>query len=110
NTARHHEPSQDEGHSVYSGIFLKKDMSLKFSPIPEVLADLKKGKLIIVVDDADRENKGDLIVAAEHATPTHINFMAKHGRGIICVPMESRRLAELGVDLMVSDNTDEFKT
>ncbi len=75
-----------------------------------MLADLKKGKLIIVVDDADRENEGDLIVAAEHATPTHINFMAKHGRGIICVPMESKRLAELGIDLMVSDNTDEFKT
>lgn len=83
---------------------------MKFSPISEVLADLKKGKLIIVVDDADRENEGDLIVAAEHATPTHINFMAKHGRGIICVPMESKRLAELGIDLMVSDNTDEFKT
>ncbi len=78
--------------------------------IPEALADLKKGKVIIVMDDADRENEGDLIVAAQHATPHNINFMAKHGRGIICVPMESRRLEELGIDLMVSENTDEFRT
>lgn len=83
---------------------------MKFSPISEILSDLKKGKLVIVVDDADRENEGDLIVAAEHATPSNINFMAKHGRGIICVPMEAARLGELGIDLMVSNNSDEFKT
>ena len=83
---------------------------MKFSSIPEVLSDLKKGKLVIIVDDADRENEGDLIVAAEHATPTNINFMAKHGRGIICVPMESKRLDDLGIDMMVSHNADEFKT
>ncbi|MBI4433034.1 MAG: bifunctional 3,4-dihydroxy-2-butanone-4-phosphate synthase/GTP cyclohydrolase II [Candidatus Omnitrophica bacterium] len=84
---------------------------MRFSPISEILSDLKKGRLIIVVDDADRENEGDLVVAAEHATPANINFMAKHGRGIICVPMESRRLAELGIDPMVTDqNTDAFKT
>ena len=82
----------------------------RFSPIPEVLSDLKKGKLVIVVDDADRENEGDLIVAAQHATPTNVNFMAKHGRGIICVPMESARLEELGIDLMVAHNADELKT
>ncbi|MBI3252312.1 MAG: bifunctional 3,4-dihydroxy-2-butanone-4-phosphate synthase/GTP cyclohydrolase II [Candidatus Omnitrophica bacterium] len=84
---------------------------MKFSSIPEILSDLKKGKLIIVVDDADRENEGDLVVAAAHATPHHVNFMAKHGRGIICVPMEAGRLETLGVDPMVSDrNVDEFKT
>ena len=83
---------------------------MKFSAIAEVLQDLKKGRLVIVVDDADRENEGDLVVAAEHATPKNVNFMAKHGRGIICVPMESKRLAELGIDLMVANNTDEFKT
>ena len=65
---------------------------MKFSGIPEVLAGLKKGRIIIVIDDEDRENEGDLVVAAEHATPQNINFMAKHGRGIICVPMESKRL------------------
>lgn len=83
---------------------------MKFSAIPEILSDLKRGRLIIVIDDADRENEGDLIVAAQHASPRHINFMAKHGRGIICVPMESRRLETLGIDLMVSENADEFKT
>ena len=83
---------------------------MRFSPIPEALSDLKKGKLIIVVDDQDRENEGDFVVAAEHATAANVNFMAKHGRGIICVPMESRRLQELGVDLMVANNADELKT
>ena len=57
------------------------------SPIPEVLSDLKKGRVIIVSDDADRENEGDLVVAAEFATPGNVNFMAKHGRGIICAPL-----------------------
>ena len=80
------------------------------SSIPEILSDLKKGKVIVVIDDEDRENEGDLIVAAEFATPANINFMAKHGRGIICVPMESKRLEALGIDLMVSVNEDEFKT
>jgi len=83
---------------------------MKFSGIHEIVSDLKKGKMVIVIDDADRENEGDLIVAAEHATPANINFMAKHGRGIICVPMESRRLAELGIDLMVANTQDELKT
>ncbi len=83
---------------------------MKFSGIHEVLSDIKKGRLVIVIDDADRENEGDLIVAAQHASPRSVNFMAKHGRGIICVPMESRRLEELGIDLMVSKNADEFKT
>src|SRR5262245_39626569 len=83
---------------------------MKLHSISEILSDLKKGKMVIVMDDADRENEGDLIVAAQHATPSNINFMAKHGRGIICVPMESKRLVELGIDLMVSDNADQFKT
>ena len=80
------------------------------SGIPGVLSDLRKGKLVIVIDDADRENEGDLIVAAEHAMPHHINFMAKHGRGIICAPMEPSRLETLGIDLMVGDNADQLKT
>ena len=80
------------------------------SSIPGILSDLKKGRLIIVIDDEDRENEGDLVVAAEFATPAKINFMAKHGRGIICVSMEGKRLEGLGVDLMVAHNTDELKT
>ncbi len=80
------------------------------SSIPEILSDLKKGRIIIVIDDEDRENEGDLVVAAEFVTPSNINFMAKHGRGIICAPMESARLQELGIDLMVSTNEDEMKT
>ena len=80
------------------------------SSIPEILSDLKKGKVIVVIDDEDRENEGDLVVAAKFATPANINFMAKHGRGIICVPMESKRLETLGIDLMVSVNEDELKT
>ncbi|OIO37395.1 MAG: 3,4-dihydroxy-2-butanone-4-phosphate synthase, partial [Candidatus Omnitrophica bacterium CG1_02_46_14] len=80
------------------------------STITEICSDLKKGKLIIVIDDEDRENEGDLVVAAQFATPGNINFMAKHGRGIICAPMESKRLQDLGIDLMVSTNEDEMKT
>lgn len=83
---------------------------MKFDSIVDVLKDLKKGKVVIVIDDADRENEGDLVVAADFATPKNINFMAKHGRGIICVPMTGERLQKLGVDLMVSQNQDEFKT
>lgn len=83
---------------------------MPFSKIADVLSDLKKGRIVIVIDDADRENEGDLVVAAQHATPANVNFMAKHGRGIICVPMESSRLQTLGIDLMVQENTDEYKT
>ncbi len=83
---------------------------MKFNTIPEVLSDLKKGRIVIVIDDADRENEGDLVVAADFATPKNINFMARHGRGIICVPMTGERLAKLGIDLMVSNNSDEYKT
>lgn len=83
---------------------------MKFSSIPDVLADLRKGRIVIVIDDADRENEGDLVVAAQFAAPDKINFMAKHGRGIICVPMEQARLKELDIDPMVTTNTDDLKT
>ena len=62
-------------------------MEPKFSTIEEAVADIKAGKMVIVVDDEDRENEGDLVVAASMATPEIINFMAKHARGLICVPM-----------------------
>ena len=61
-------------------------MKQAFDSIEAVIEDLRKGRMVIVVDDADRENEGDLIMAAEHATPEAVNFMAKHGRGLICAP------------------------
>lgn len=81
-----------------------------FASIEEVVADIRRGKMVILVDDADRENEGDLIMAAQHATPAAINFMAKHGRGLICVPTTSERLKQLGIEQMVVQNRDTFKT
>ncbi len=82
----------------------------KFDSIESVVADLRKGKMVIVVDDADRENEGDLIMAAQHVTPQAVNFMAKHGRGLICAPTTSERLRQLGVGRMVRNNRETFKT
>ncbi len=81
-----------------------------FDPIPEVLEEVREGRLVIVVDDGDRENEGDLVLAASFATPEHINFMATHGRGIICVPMEGQALDRLGLHPMVSPSEDPMKT
>src|SRR4051812_43739416 len=78
--------------------------------IESVIADLKKGRMVVVVDDAERENEGDLIMAAEHVTPEGINFMTKYGRGLICVPTTSERLKQLGVERMVRTNRETFKT
>ncbi len=85
-------------------------MNEQFDSIESVIADLKKGKMVIVVDDADRENEGDLIMAAEKVTPQAVNFMARFGRGLICVPTTSARLKQLGVEQMVLQNRDSFKT
>lgn len=81
-----------------------------FNKIEEALEDIKVGKMIIVVDDEDRENEGDLVMAAEWATPENINFMATHGRGLICLPMEGSRLDELEIIQMVRNNTDNLGT
>jgi 3,4-dihydroxy 2-butanone 4-phosphate synthase/GTP cyclohydrolase II len=78
--------------------------------IESVIADLRKGRMAIVVDDEDRENEGDLIMAGEWATPAAINFMAKFGRGLICVPTTSERLKQLGIEQMVARNRESFKT
>src|SRR5215469_13165683 len=78
--------------------------------IESVVADLRKGKMAIVVDDADRENEGDLIMAAEWATPAAVNFMARFGRGLICVPTTPERLKQLGIEEMVGRNRESFKT
>src|SRR6185295_8686928 len=85
-------------------------MKKKFDSIESVIADIRKGKMVIVVDDADRENEGDLIMAAEKVTPTAVNFMAKHGRGLIFVPTSGERLKQLGVEEMVVKNRESFKT
>ncbi len=85
-------------------------MAQKFNPIETVIADLHKGKMVIVVDDADRENEGDLILAAQFVRPEAVNFMAKYGRGLICVPTTSERLQQLGIERMVRQNRETFKT
>jgi 3,4-dihydroxy 2-butanone 4-phosphate synthase/GTP cyclohydrolase II len=85
-------------------------MKQPFDAIESVVADLRKGRMVIVVDDADRENEGDLILAAEFATPEAVNFMARFGRGLICVPTTEERLKQLGVERMVVQNRESFKT
>ena len=85
-------------------------MKNRFDSIESVLADIRRGKMVIVVDDEDRENEGDLIMAAQHVTPTAVNFMAKFGRGLICVPTSSTRLEQLGVGRMVKENRESFRT
>src|SRR5579862_5864958 len=85
-------------------------MGRKFNKIEAVITDLQKGKMVIVVDDADRENEGDLILAAQFVTPAAVNFMAKHGRGLICVPTTAERLQQLGIDRMVHQNRESFRT
>jgi 3,4-dihydroxy 2-butanone 4-phosphate synthase / GTP cyclohydrolase II len=83
---------------------------VKSCPIPEVIEDIRNGKMIILVDNEDRENEGDLVIAAEHCTPEVINFMASYGRGLICVPMTQARARELELDLMVENNQDKYGT
>ncbi|MGD0086932.1 MAG: bifunctional 3,4-dihydroxy-2-butanone-4-phosphate synthase/GTP cyclohydrolase II [Verrucomicrobiota bacterium] len=85
-------------------------MKNTFDSIESIITDLRRGKLVIVVDDADRENEGDLILAGQFVTPAAVNFMAKHGRGLICVPTNAERLQQLGIDRMVHQNRESFRT
>ena len=85
-------------------------MKNTFDTIESIIADVRRGKMVIVVDDADRENEGDLILAAQFVTPAAVNFMAKHGRGLICVPTTAERLQQLGIDRMVRQNRESFRT
>jgi len=80
------------------------------SSITEAIEDIKAGKFIIIVDDEDRENEGDLAIAAEKVTPEAINFMTLHARGLICLPITGKRLEELQIPLMVAENTSKFST
>src|SRR5688500_4783049 len=81
-----------------------------FASIDDAIADIRAGRMIIVVDDEDRENEGDLTIAAEKVTPAAVNFMAKHGRGQICLSMTGQRLDELEIPLAVNANTTPFGT
>lgn len=83
---------------------------IKLNTIEEAIEDIRQGKVIIVVDDEDRENEGDFLAAAEMVTPEMINFMATHGRGLICVPLTEHRCKDLGLHAMVTNNTDPMET
>jgi 3,4-dihydroxy 2-butanone 4-phosphate synthase/GTP cyclohydrolase II len=85
-------------------------MTEGFSTIEEALEDVRRGKMIVIVDDEDRENEGDLMVAAEKVTPDIVNFMAKFGRGLICLTVTEKRAHDLGLDMMVNDNQSAFET
>ncbi|MBM4432989.1 MAG: 3,4-dihydroxy-2-butanone-4-phosphate synthase, partial [Chloroflexi bacterium] len=78
--------------------------------IPEAIEDIKAGKFVILVDNEDRENEGDLAIAAEKVTSEAINFMTKHARGLICMPIIGKRLDELEIPLMVGQNTSKYST
>ena len=82
----------------------------RINTIEEALADLRAGKIIVVVDDEDRENEGDFIIAAEKVTPQAVNFIAKHGRGLICLSATGERLQELDIQAMVARNTASLGT
>ncbi|MCL5422954.1 MAG: bifunctional 3,4-dihydroxy-2-butanone-4-phosphate synthase/GTP cyclohydrolase II [Nitrospirae bacterium] len=82
----------------------------KFNTIDEAIEDIAKGKMVILVDDEDRENEGDLCMAAEKVTPSAINFMAKHGRGLICLSLTPQRVEELQLSMMTDENTSQFGT
>src|ERR1039458_5776510 len=78
--------------------------------VEQAIEDIRQGKMVVVVDDENRENEGDLVMAAEKATPEAVNFMAKEGRGLICVPMTGEDLDRLDLSPMVTDQQDSFRT
>ncbi|MEI6339045.1 MAG: bifunctional 3,4-dihydroxy-2-butanone-4-phosphate synthase/GTP cyclohydrolase II [Verrucomicrobiota bacterium] len=84
--------------------------AMKFVPIPEVIAEIRRGRMVIVTDDADRENEGDLVMAAAKVTPATVNFMAKFARGLICAPVTESRAQQLGLQRMVAHNRELYKT
>ncbi|WP_424495282.1 3,4-dihydroxy-2-butanone-4-phosphate synthase [Salinimicrobium sp. GXAS 041] len=89
---------------------MENQQPLKLHSIKEAIDDIRAGKVIIVVDDQDRENEGDFLAAAEKVTPEMINFMASHGRGLICAPITEKRCEELKLEMMVGNNTDPMET
>src|ERR1051325_2925482 len=89
---------------------VKPQQKLEFDTIEDVLSDVAHGKIVIVTDDADRENEGDLVIAAEKVTPDAVNFMATHGRGLVCVPIANDRAEQLGLQRMVAQNREMHRT
>jgi len=89
---------------------LRQGQQNNFSSIEDAMEDIRQGKMIIIIDDEDRENEGDLMIASEKVTPESINFMAKYGRGLICLALTEERTRELGLSMMVEDNESAFKT
>lgn len=83
---------------------------MALNSIEDIIEDIRQGKMVILMDDEDRENEGDLVMAAEHCTPEAINFMARFGRGLICMPMTRDRCEQLGLPLMVQQNASGFGT
>src|SRR5438132_8864014 len=84
--------------------------AFQFDTIDDVVSDVARGRIVIVTDDADRENEGDLVMAAEKATAENVNFMATHGRGLICVPIANERAEQLGLQRMVAQNREMYRT
>ena len=95
---------------MVSSMIVEAKEAFQFDTIDDVVHDLATGRIVIVTDDADRENEGDLIMAAEKATPEKINFMTMHGRGLICVPIENKRAEQLGLQRMVAQNREMYRT
>src|SRR5687768_15452669 len=89
---------------------IEEQASSPFSSIEEAIEDVRRGRMVVVVDDENRENEGDLTLAAQFATPEAVNFMAKHGRGLICLALTDERCNELGLDLMAAKNEAPFQT
>ena len=85
-------------------------MKTAFDSVEDVLRDIRAGRMVVMVDDEDRENEGDLIMAAQKVTAEAVNFMIKFGRGLVCVPMMADRLRQLGIEEMVHDNRESFQT
>ena len=83
---------------------------MAFDPIDDLIAEFRNGNMVVLVDDEDRENEGDLVMPAAHATPEAINFMARYGRGLICLPMTRERCDAIGLKLMVGDNREAQRT
>ena len=85
-------------------------MPNKLASTEEIIAELRAGRMVVLVDEEDRENEGDLVLAADHVTADAVNFMAKHARGLICMPMSRERCERLGLSLMVQKNASGFGT
>ncbi len=95
---------------MVSAVIIEAEQALQFDTIDDVISDVARGRIVIVTDDADRENEGDLVMAAEKATPDMVNFMATHGRGLICVPISNERAEQLGLQRMVAQNREMHRT